>query len=109
MQCYSQFAWLCQLVSSIGYIINLLIPIIIALTVLIFFWGLFKYVLGGGDKEKSDGKGILIAGIIALFVEVSIWGIIHLLATTVGIPQASTGVAPSVQSTTSAVPGSLNY
>ncbi len=64
-----------QLVQSIGNIVAILIPILIAIALIAFFWGLIKYIWGGG-KDTAKGKSIMIAGIISLFVMVSIYGII---------------------------------
>ena len=52
----------------------------VALTMLVFFWGLSKFILAAGDEKKvADGKRLIFWGIIALFIMVSIWGIINLL------------------------------
>ena len=65
-----------DLVVAIGSIVALLIPILIALALVVFFWGLVKYIWGGG-KDTAAGKKIMIAGIISLFVMISIYGIIY--------------------------------
>jgi len=65
-----------KLVKSIGNIIQLLIPITAALALLYFFWGLAKFILNSDDAEKrADGKHIMIWGVVALFVIVSVWGL----------------------------------
>ncbi|MDO8517744.1 MAG: hypothetical protein Q7S26_00425 [bacterium] len=63
------------LVTSSGTIIANLIKVLIGLALVVFFWGLIKYIWGGG-KDTAKGKSIMIAGIIALFVMISIYGII---------------------------------
>lgn len=69
--------------SVISEIINGLIPIVLAITVLIFFWGLAMYLLDAGNAEKkSQGINIMVMGTVALFVMVSIWGIIGILQQT---------------------------
>ena len=61
--------------------INTAFPIMVALTMLVFFWGLSKFILAAGDEKKvADGKRLIFWGIIALFIMVSIWGIINLLS-----------------------------
>lgn len=65
-----------DLVTALGSIVALLIPILIALGLVVFFWGLVKY-LWGGAKDAAAGKRIMIGGIIALFIMVSIYGIIY--------------------------------
>ena len=66
-----------QLVASIGTVVNLLIPIAIAVALVVFFWGLIKYIWGSG-KGHDQGKRVMIAGLVSLFVMVSVWGIIRL-------------------------------
>jgi hypothetical protein len=72
------------LVVAIGSITNALIPILIAATVVVFFWGLIKYVMHSG-KNAANGKGIMIGGVIALFIELSLWGIIIFAQNSLGI------------------------
>lgn len=60
--------------------INLLIPLIIALTVLFFLFGLFKLVRAGDDSDaRSEAKGYITWGVVALFIMVSVWGLVNIL------------------------------
>jgi len=69
-----------NLIESFGGIINDLIPIAFALILLGFFWGLAKYVRNADDPEaKKEGRSIMIAGVLALFVAAAIWGIVNFL------------------------------
>jgi hypothetical protein len=64
-------------------LINRLIPFIIALTLLVFLWGVFKFVISGGDSDaRKEAQGYMIWGIIALFVMVSVWGLVNILVRT---------------------------
>lgn len=75
--------------GTVSGIINAIIPIILALAVLGFFWGLMTYLFSGDKSEKkSDGINIMIMGIIAIFVMVSIWGIIRVLQSTFKVDKA---------------------
>lgn len=69
------------LIISAGRILNELIPILIALALVIFFWGLIQYIRSSGEGHGT-GRNIMIAGIVSLFIMVSIWGIIRLLQNT---------------------------
>jgi hypothetical protein len=73
----------------------MLIPILIALALVAFFWGLVRYVWSGGEF-KEGGRNIMIAGLVALFVMVSVWGIIRLAQNTLGIGSGGALPAPSV-------------
>lgn len=73
-----------NLVAQFGQLLNSLIPILIALALLMFFWGLIQYIRSSGEGHGT-GRNIMIAGIVALFVMVSVWGIIRLLQNTLGV------------------------
>ncbi len=67
-------------------IVNTLVPIVMVLAVLYFFWGLAQYILAAGSEDAKDkGKRIMIGGVIALFVMVSIWGLITWLGDVIGV------------------------
>ena len=63
-----------NLVGSVGQIVQYIIPILVGVAIAFFFWGLIKYIR---EPEKADGKKIMIAGILSLFIMVSLWGIIQ--------------------------------
>lgn len=74
------------ILEQVQFIIRQLIPIAFGLAVVFFFWGLAKFILKAGDKEgKEEGRNIMIWGVLALFVMASIWGIVNLLAFTLGV------------------------
>ncbi len=73
-----------QLVHSVGEILAMLIPILIALALVAFFWGLVRYIFGGAEKA-ADGRKIMVSGLIALFVMVTVYGIIRLAQGALGI------------------------
>lgn len=75
-------------------IINIATFIVVGLALLFFFWGLAKYILGGpGSDDKGAGRNMMIWGIIALFVMVSVWGLVRVLSNTFGI---GTGGSPAI-------------
>lgn len=83
-------------ISTLSKIINGLIPIVLAIAVLIFFWGLSQYLLNAQNSEKRiEGINIMFMGVIAIFVMVSIWGIIRILQQTFKVDQAKP-VVPDV-------------
>lgn len=75
-----------SIISRIGSIIALLVPILITLGVVYFFWGLVQYIGGDADK-KAEGRSHMIWGIIFLFVMVSVFGLIRVVGTTFGVQQ----------------------
>jgi hypothetical protein len=65
----------------IDFINNFLIVAIIAITFLVFLWGVVRTWIFHGDdpKEVENGKHIIFVSIIALVVISSLWGIVELL------------------------------
>lgn len=88
--------------STIGNLLNFLIPILIAAAVVYFIWGVISYVTAKDEEKQKEARKVMISGIIGLFVIVSIWGIIGLLTSTFGI---GTGGGPSGIPTVPIYPG----
>lgn len=64
------------LVNDFWDIVKLLRPIVFALALLFFFWGMAQFILHAGDEDgREKGKQVMMWGIVALFVISTIWGI----------------------------------
>jgi len=67
-------------------IFRALVPVIFGLALVAFLWGVAKYILNAADATKrKEGNAMMLYGIIALFVMLSIWGLVALLGGTFGI------------------------
>ncbi|MDD5068851.1 MAG: hypothetical protein PHS53_00950 [Candidatus Pacebacteria bacterium] len=67
-----------------------LVPLFISAAVVLFLYGVLTYILAGGDEEKrSAGRNTMIYGIIAIFVMVSVWGLVNLLRDSLQLNQAN--------------------
>lgn len=67
---------------------TLLVPLgglLITAIFVVFVWGLVKYVYSLGEKEKVEGRWMMVWGIIALFVMASAWGLVRAINETLGI------------------------
>ncbi|MEK7175867.1 MAG: hypothetical protein AAB695_00640 [Patescibacteria group bacterium] len=70
-----------ELIGIFVDLIKLAIPVVAGLALLVFFKGLAAFIAKSGDeKSHAEGKNLMIWGLIALFVMVSIWGIISVLS-----------------------------
>lgn len=86
-----------DLIESLGDIVNLATPVIVGIALLAFFWGLAKFIFSAGDEEKREsGKHIMIWGIVALFVIVSIWGIVRFIGDALDIEEGGEIETPRV-------------
>jgi len=84
-------------VDQIGFLVEQLIPLVIGIGLLFFIWGLVQFILASGSEEaKEVGKRRMIWGILALFVIVSVWGLVQLLAEISGVQLGAAVALPSV-------------
>lgn len=67
-------------VDYILSLLNLLVPLLIGIAVILFLFGLVKYITAGGDETKvKEAKKFILFGIVGLFVMVSVWGLVQVL------------------------------
>jgi hypothetical protein len=71
-----------SVVTCFGSIINTVIPIIIALTVLFIVWNIFKLIKSGDGENLKGIKDIILWGVLGLFCMLSIWGFVAILSNT---------------------------
>lgn len=76
--------------------LNALMGLFITLAIVVFFWGLIKYLVNAGE-EKSEGLQVMFYGVIAIFVMVSIWGIIRLLQSTFKVTSTDPVIPKGIQ------------
>lgn len=89
---------LTAIVDFIGQTIKSLIPIAFGLAIVYFFYGLAKFIRGAGDpKAQEAGRGIMIYGVIAIAVMISVYGLVAWLQNALGITPTSTTDIPTVQ------------
>lgn len=51
-----------------------------------FFWGIALFIFNtNDDKKRTEGKSWMGWSVIALFVMITIWGLVGLLVNTVGV------------------------
>jgi fumarate reductase subunit D len=64
-------------------IINDLVRFVMVLALLFFLFNVFKLVFANGDEKSiEEAKTFMFYGIIALFVMVSVWGLVNILTAT---------------------------
>lgn len=66
----------------------IVIPGIFTLALVVFLWGVFKFIRATADADKQEGKQFIYMGLIGLFVMVSVWGIIKIVGDTLGVKSA---------------------
>ncbi len=89
-------AWFDSLLVQINALIRfLLIPLVMALAVALFIWGVIKYfIYGAGDETaRSTGRAYMLYAIIGLTAIVAVWGFVNLLLQIFGV---SVQTAPNI-------------
>ena len=82
-----------QLIDRFIQILNALIPLIIGVALVGFLYGVAKFILCADDSSKrEEGRQLMIWGVIGLFVMVSVWGIVNVVAQTFGIGASRSGL-----------------
>lgn len=78
-----------------------IVPILMSLAVLVFFWGIVKFISQAGDERAvEEGKGFIIYGLIGIFVIITLWGIVGFLQESFGLAGGGTvGDAPTIKTT----------
>lgn len=74
-----------HLIGLVGSIVASLIPIVIGIAVLVFLWGVMQYVIAKSPEDQKEARGVILYGVIILFVMVAIWGLVDLIGETIGI------------------------
>jgi hypothetical protein len=74
-----------SILLAFSRVIAVMIPVAFALILLVFLWGIAKFVLSVGEEGKTEGKELLMWGTIALFIASSVWGISAYLREVIGV------------------------
>ena len=84
------------LMCKFGQLFNAAVPVLIALGVLYFIWGVVTYVISSDEEAKKAGRDRVIYGIIGLAVIIGVWGLVNLLRRTFGLNNQQQIQVPTV-------------
>lgn len=74
--------------TNIIYIINgVLVPVLFAVSFIVFLYGIAKtYIFSTGNEEAiKEGHKIILWGLIAFAVMISLWGLVNVVVNTFGL------------------------
>jgi hypothetical protein len=83
----AQFGEINSFFNDISSFINsVLIPLVFAIALLVFLWGMFKFFILGGHEEESraEGRSLMMYAVVGFVLMVSIFGIVNLIANGLG-------------------------
>jgi len=77
-----------EIIKAVGRISGMSIAIVLAIALLVFLFGLVKFVfrVGGDEAAVTDGKKLMTWGLVALFVMTSVWGIVKFMQSALNLP-----------------------
>ncbi len=84
------------LLCRFGQLLNAVVPVLIALGVIYFVWGVITYVIASEEEAKKAGRSRRIYGIIGLAVSIGLWGLVNLLRNTFGLNNTQGVTLPTV-------------
>ena len=75
-----------SILDAILNIIQQLTLIVASCSLLVFFWGLAKFILNAESSDaQSKGRDLMTWGVIALFVMTSVFGILAFIERSLGV------------------------
>ncbi len=85
MVAYGQVTDLQSLITLLTDLLDMVVPFLLAIAVVLFMWGVLKYIMSGDDDEsRKKATSLMIYGIVAIFVMVGLWGLVGVLDGTFG-------------------------
>lgn len=84
------------ILCKVSQILGAVVPVLIALGVVYFVWGVITYVIASDEEAKKSGRNRIVYGIIGLAVIVAVWGLVKILTTTFGLENTQTITLPTV-------------
>ncbi len=85
-----------SLICKFNEILSSLLPLLIALGVVYFVWGVISFVIASDEEAKTTGRDRMIYGIIGLAVIIGLWGLVRIVTNTFGLNNVTNITYPTV-------------
>ncbi|MDP2593235.1 MAG: pilin [bacterium] len=92
-----------SLLANIQQLINSIVPVLIALGVVYFVWGVVRFMIGDTEEAKTKGKDTIVYGIIGFAIIIGLWGLVNIVVNTLGFGGAG-ALTPPTLTTVAAAP-----
>ena len=85
-----------DIITKISNLLGAVLPVLVALGVIYFVWGVVQYFIRDSEEAKEKGKDRIIYGIIGLVVIVGMWGLVRIVTNTFGLNNTTNINYPTV-------------
>ncbi len=90
------------IIAIIGKLFSAIVPILVALGIVYFVWGVINYVIADSEEAKQKGRDSIVFGVIGLAVILSVWGLVRMVMLTFNLDSSQV----QVQNLQNLLPGS---
>lgn len=91
-----------SLLCNIQQLLSSVVPVLMALGVAYFVWGVVQYVIRDDEEAKKKGRDKIIYGIIGMAVIIGFWGLVTLVVNTFHLQASAPTLQPLTVTGTSA-------
>ncbi len=78
-------------------ILGMVVPLLIGLAVIVFLWGVLKFLMNANDPDKrGEGRMFMIWGIVGIVIMVSVWGLVGFVQRATGVRGGAAPQAPAI-------------
>jgi hypothetical protein len=85
-------------ISALTHTINLIVPLMLAVAVVVFIYGVIRYIIAKGGEDTAKARSLIIWSVVGLAAILAVWGLANLLISFFGLTptQLNNGLLPSV-------------
>jgi hypothetical protein len=88
-------------IRNITNTVNLLVPLMLAVAVIFFIYGVIKYIIAKGGEDAGKARSLIIWSVVGLAAILAVWGLARLLVNFFGLTPTTLdqGLIPTVPTT----------
>ena len=85
-------------ITGLTHTVNLIVPLMLAVAVVVFIYGVIKYIIAKGGEDTKKARDLIIWSVVGLAAILAVWGLANLLINFFGLAptQLNSGLLPSV-------------
>lgn len=90
--CFAAGSGVEGVIETLICLVSSLVPLLVSIAVLVFLWGMVKFIAHADDeKALAEGKQLIIWGLVGIFVIVALWSIVGYVQESLGLDTGGLG------------------